>query len=364
MTSGTSQTAPVQTQIAPAQDAPAVLEVDDLTIGYPGVDGTPVVLVDHISFTLRENEVLCLVGESGSGKSVTMLAVLGLLPSPLEVLSGSVRFRGTDLLTLPERELRALRGKDLAMVFQDPMTALNPVRRVGRQIARAIAVHNPGLSRRQRAERVVELLEGVGVPQASERARAYPHQWSGGMRQRAVIATAMANNPALLVADEPTTALDVSVQAQVMDVLASARAAGGAAMVLITHDLGLVAQVADRVAIMYSGRIVEEASVWDTFATPAHPYTRGLLASLLSAEAVGGRAHAIPGQPPSPTARPQGCTFAPRCELALKSATCLEVVPALQTARPGRSEQVAACHHTRALDPTGTPAPAPAGGRP
>ena len=370
MTSGPAHTDPAQSPAAQphpaplAQDTPTVLEVEELTVGYPGPDGALVILVDHISFSLRENEVLCLVGESGSGKSVTMLAVLGLLPSPLEVLSGSVRFRGKDLLDLSDRELRALRGKDLAMVFQDPMTALNPVRRVGRQIARAIAVHNPGLSRREQAARVVALLEGVGVPQASERARAYPHQWSGGMRQRAVIATAMANSPALLVADEPTTALDVSVQAQVMEVLASARAASGAAMVLITHDLGLVAQVADRVAIMYSGRIVEEATVWDTFATPSHPYTRGLLASLLSADAVGGRAHAIPGQPPSPTARPDGCAFAPRCELALKSAACVETVPTLQTPRPGWSDQVSACHHALALVPSSTSAPATAGGRP
>ena len=220
------------------------------------------------------------------------------------------------------------------------MTALNPVRRVGTQIGRAIALHDRGASRAQVRERVVSLLERVGVPQAASRARAYPHQWSGGMRQRAVIAMAMANGPSVLVADEPTTALDVTIQAQVMSVLAVARAQTGAAMVLITHDLGLVAQVADTVAIIYSGRVVELAPVHEVFADAQHPYTRGLLASLLTAEGVDGRARGISGQPPAPTARPAGCAFFPRCEHPGRSAACQDDVPAL---RPVGDGHEAAC---------------------
>ena len=321
---------------------PVLLEVRDLVVGYHNDDNELVTLVDGVSFTVREREVLCLVGESGSGKSVTMLAVLGLLPPPLHIVSGSVHYRGRDVLGLSERELRRLRGSELGMVFQDPMTAMNPVKRVGSQIVRAIAVHNPTLSRTEAAGRAVELLQNVGVTNAAERARSYPHQWSGGMRQRAMIAMAMANNPSVLVADEPTTALDVTIQAQIMSLLAGLRERNGAAMVLITHDLGLVAEAADNICVMYAGRIVERGNVWDTFAHPTHPYTAGLLGSLLTADHAGDRIYAIPGSPPSPTNRQSGCPFAPRCELPAKSALCEQVNPALTHVADSQS---AACHY-------------------
>ncbi|MFD7312138.1 ABC transporter ATP-binding protein [Promicromonospora sp. NPDC059942] len=332
---------------------PVLLRVDDLSVGYRDADGAEVRLVDGVGFTVHEGRVLCLVGESGSGKSLTMAAVLGLLPEGLEVFSGTVRFRGQDLLTLPERELRALRGNELAMVFQDPMTALNPVKRVGAQIARAVRAHHPRTPRAQVLARVEELLTEVGVPDPAERARSYPHQWSGGMRQRAVIAMAMANRPALLIADEPTTALDVTIQAQIMDVLADARATSGAAMVLITHDLGLVAQVADEICIMYAGRIVERGTVWTVFDEARHPYTAGLLGSLLSAERAGSRAYAIPGSPPAPTRRPPGCAFATRCELPARSELCGTTRPELRPAADGGAGDTgghdvtheSACHH-------------------
>jgi peptide/nickel transport system permease protein len=330
----------------PATDS-ALLEISELTVVTRPEAGDPVTIVDRVSLEVGQQEVLCLVGESGSGKSVTMLAALGLLAPGLAVTSGSVRYRGRDLLGLTDGQLRQLRGKDLAMVFQDPMTALNPVKRVGVQIERAIRRHQP-VSRLQAREQVAGLLEQVGVPQPKTRAKAYPHQWSGGMRQRAMVALAIANTPSVLVADEPTTALDVTVQAQVMDVLASARARTGAAMVMITHDLGLVAQVADRVAIMYSGRIVEQGHVLDIFEQPAHPYTRGLLGSLLTAENAGGAASAIPGAPPSPAKRPPGCAFAPRCANPARSQLCLTVTPVLQAA--SASQQVA-CHHAHLAAP-------------
>ncbi|MFC6011566.1 ABC transporter ATP-binding protein [Nocardia lasii] len=311
-----------------------LLEITDLTVGYETAAGERVVLVDSVSLRLDEGEVLCLVGESGSGKSVTMLAVLGLLPPSLTIFSGSVRFRGRELVGTDDETLRRLRGAELGMVFQDPMTTLNPVRRVGTQIGRALAVHQR-LDAKARKRRVVELLASVGIPQPAERARAYPHQWSGGMRQRAVIAMAMANDPAVLIADEPTTALDVTIQAQLMEVLAQARARSGAAMVLITHDLGLVAQYADRVAIMYAGRVVETGSVWQIFDDATHPYTRGLQSSLLG-HAGAGRAYAIPGSPPSPTQRPAGCGFAPRCEFAGKTTECATAAPPLVAFGDGR----------------------------
>lgn len=314
-----------------------LLQVEHLRVGYVDDDGRETAVVEDVSFRLEAGESLCIVGESGSGKSVTALAVLGLLPAPLEVLSGSIRLRGRELVGLPEREMRAIRGKDVAMVFQDPMTTLNPVRRVGEQLARALRVHRPSMSRADLARGVTDILERVGIDRAAERARAYPHQWSGGMRQRAVIGMAIANEPAVLLADEPTTALDVTVQAQVVDVLAQQRQATGAAMVMITHDLGLVAQVADTVAVMYAGRLVETGSVWDVFDDPRHPYTRGLLASLLTAQNLGQRAYAIPGSPPSVEARPAGCPFEPRCENPAKSAICRGARPPITDIAPGRT---------------------------
>lgn len=315
--------------IRPAEGTP-LLEITDLTVGYIGENGERIVLVDSVSLHLDPGEVLCLVGESGSGKSVTMLAVLGLLTPPLTIFSGSVRYRGRELVGADDETLRRLRGAELGMIFQDPMTSLNPVRRVGTQIERALAIHQR-LDARSRKRRVIELLEAVGIPQPAERSRAYPHEWSGGMRQRAMIAMAMANDPSVLIADEPTTALDVTIQAQLMEVLATARERSGAAMVLITHDLGLVAQHADRVAIMYAGRVVETGTVWQIFDAAQHPYTLGLQRSLLGQQLdeSNGRAYAIPGSPPAPTNRPAGCGFGPRCEFAGKTAACETTVPAL-----------------------------------
>ncbi|MFC7624256.1 ABC transporter ATP-binding protein [Microlunatus sp. GCM10028923] len=308
--------------------AEPLLEVRDLTIGT-GTGEDRITPVEQVSFDLAAGETLCIVGESGSGKSLTLLAVLGLLPTPLTVLSGSIRYRGRELIGLSDRELRPLRGKDISMVFQDPMTALNPVKRVGSELRRAILAHRPGLGRAEADLQVRELLDEVGIANPGVRARSYPHQWSGGMRQRAVIGMAMANNPSVLLADEPTTALDVTVQAQVIDVLARRREATGAAMIMITHDLGLVAQVADRIAVMYAGRIVEQGTVWDLFDDPRHPYSAGLLASLLTRQRIGRRAYAIPGAPPAPSARPAGCPFAPRCEHPARSERCSADVPTL-----------------------------------
>ncbi len=286
-----------------------LLEVRDLVVDIGGVR-----VLDGISFDVADGEVLGVVGESGSGKSVTALAIMGLLP-PTARVSGEVRFRGTDLLTTPERELRRLRGRDVAMVFQDPMTAMNPVHTVGGQIAEMLRLHGPRAPRATVRERVVGLLESVRVPDPAARASAYPHQFSGGMLQRSVIAMGMAHAPALLIADEPTTALDVTVQAQVLDVLREQRETTGSAMILVSHDLGVIAAQADRMAVMYSGRLVEQGPVADVFDAPAHPYTAGLLAALLDVHGPRRRAYAIPGAPPSPAERPEGCAFRPRCGL-------------------------------------------------
>ena len=327
-----------------SEDSP-VLDIEGLTV----VADTPtgdVTIVDDVSLKLYENEVLCVVGESGSGKSVTMLAVAGLLAPELRITKGSARLRGINLADMSQSALRAYRGKDIGFVFQDPMTSLNPVKRVGAQIARAIRVHQ-NVSRTAAMKRAIELLEQVGVPDAAGRARSYPHQWSGGMRQRAMIAIATANSPDVLIADEPTTALDVTVQKQVMAQLARSRETTGASMVMITHDLGLVAEVADRVAIMYSGRIVELGTVWEIFDSPRHPYTRGLLGSLLTADTVGGRAVAIDGSPPSPSQRPSGCAFEPRCTNPNKSSVC-KLEPPVLTDSGG--DRAVACHHAELFD--------------
>ncbi|MFE6857972.1 ABC transporter ATP-binding protein [Nocardia sp. NPDC057668] len=340
----------------PVEKTAPLLEITDLTVGYTGADGNRVVLVDSVSLRVDPGEVLCLVGESGSGKSVTMLAVLGLLAPPLTVFSGSVRYRGRELVGADDESLRRLRGSELGMIFQDPMTSLNPVRRVGVQIERALAVHQR-MDARSRRRKVIELLAAVGIPQPQERSRAYPHEWSGGMRQRAMIAMAMANDPDVLIADEPTTALDVTIQAQLMEVLAAARERSGAAMVLITHDLGLVAQHADRVAIMYAGRVVETGTVRQIFDDAAHPYTRGLQRGLLGQHATepGARAYAIPGSPPPPTARPAGCGFAPRCEFSGKEHACAAAPPALVPFGANRS---LACPPAVAASLTGQDVPA------
>ena len=295
---------------APAQEP--LLEVRDLRVHF-FTDFGVVKAVDGISYSLDAGETLAIVGESGSGKSVSALATMGLVYPPGKVVSGSIVFEGRNLLELDEEELRHIRGNRMGMVFQDPLTSLNPVFSVGSQVAEAVRVHS-GVGRRQAMRRAVEMMEIVGIPNAAERNRDYPHHFSGGMRQRVMIAMALAMDPVLLIADEPTTALDVTIQAQVLDLLASLQEELKMAMILITHDLGVVAEQADRVAVMYAGRVVEQARVDELYYRPQHPYTMGLMSSIarLDQERTG-RLHPIKGQPPSLVNVPAGCPFHPRC---------------------------------------------------
>ncbi|AMN44037.1 ABC transporter ATP-binding protein [Rhodoplanes sp. Z2-YC6860] len=324
----------------PAPDHSPVLSVRDLVIEVPGKTGLTR-LVDGASFDVFPHEVFGIAGESGSGKSMTMLAVMGLLPDPVRMTSGEVILRGRELTRLSFEDMRKLRGKTMSMIFQDPMTSLNPVLRVGAQIAEAIRLHNSSLSKIQVRSRAVELLNLVGIPDPERRLQQYPNEFSGGMRQRVMIAIAMANDPDLLIADEPTTALDVTIQAQVLDVLARVRARTGAAMVLITHDLGLMAESADRVAVMYGGRMMERASVGAAFAQPRHPYTVGLISSLPRLDRSVAKLYSIPGQVPDLARRPSGCVFHPRCGLANDRADCRERAPAFREI--GEDHRVA-CH--------------------
>jgi peptide/nickel transport system ATP-binding protein len=278
--------------------------------------------VDDISFTVRRGETLAIVGESGCGKSVTALSLMRLVPDPPgRIVSGSITLEGTDLLALDEAAMRAIRGNRISMIFQEPMTSLNPVMRIGDQIVEAVRLHRP-MSTREARDIAIEMLRLVRIPEPARRAREYPHQLSGGMRQRAMIAMALACRPALLIADEPTTALDVTIQAQILALILDLQKELGTGLVLITHDLGVVAQTAQRVIVMYAGRKVEEASVESLFAAPKHPYTRGLMASIPAVPAPGVAAQArlneIPGTVPSLVRLPKGCAFAPRCTLAIK----------------------------------------------
>jgi oligopeptide/dipeptide ABC transporter ATP-binding protein len=322
-----------------------LLVVEDLRVAYQTDDGEAVT-VDGLSFEVHERETLGVVGESGSGKSMTSLAVLGLLPRAAQV-TGSIRFRGRELVGLGEDELRELRGNEIAMVFQDALAALNPVMTVGDQLAEAVRVHRPGMTRQQLRRRAVELLELVGIPSAEQRIDQFPHEFSGGMRQRVVIAMGVANEPALLIADEPTTALDVTVQAQILEVLREVQARTGTTVVLVTHDLGVVAGVADRVLVMYAGNRVEEGSVEDTFYHPAHPYTRGLLASLprMDRRTRDRRLFQILGQPPAATALPAGCRFGPRCP-AFVEEVCASAVPEISPIDEGH---LVACYRAEEL---------------
>ena len=291
-----------------------VLEVEDLHVNFPTEDGV-VNAVRGVSFALRPGEVLGIVGESGSGKSVTSMAIMGLLPGSARI-TGSVLYRGRELLGLRDGEMSAIRGKSIAMVFQDPMTSLDPVYKVGAQISETIRQHDRSVSRRAALARSVDLLALVGIPNAEARADSYPHEFSGGMRQRVVIAIAMANQPDVIIADEPTTALDVTVQAQVLEVLRTAQQETGAATILITHDLGVVAGFADRVTVMYAGRPVEQGSVDDVFYAPRMPYTIGLLGSMPRLDVKEKqRLTPIKGSPPSLINPPPGCPFGPRCPM-------------------------------------------------
>ncbi len=303
-----------------------LLRADDLSVTFHAKD-SQVRAVTDVSFEIHSGEVLAVVGESGSGKSVTALALMRLHPRNTEI-TGDVEFDGMDVLAMSESEMRAIRGRDIAMIFQDPMTAMNPVFTVGDQIVEAIRLHND-ISSKEAWTRAVDLLQLVGVPEPQQRAAQYPHEYSGGMRQRAMIAMAISNDPKLLIADEPTTALDVTVQAQVMEVLHDVKEATGSAIMLITHDLGLVAGSADRVQVMYASRLMETGSIDDIFYRSQNPYTRALLNSIPDLEEDQDTLEAIPGNPPSLTRPPRGCAFGPRCSMVVER--CVEEQPELLT---------------------------------
>jgi oligopeptide/dipeptide ABC transporter ATP-binding protein len=324
------------------KDGP-LLEIEGLSVDFATDDGVVHAVVD-VSLSIDPGEIVAVVGESGSGKTVTAMSVLGLVREPPgRIVGGSVRFQGRELRGLPPRELRRIRGGPVGMVFQDPMTALNPVMTIGAQIVEAIRLHHE-VGRAAARDRAAELLRLVGVPNAGQRLRQHPHEFSGGMRQRAMIAMAIANDPSLIIADEPTTALDVTIQAQVLALIKRAQRETGAATILITHDLGVVAELADRVLVMYAGRVVEAASVLDLFARPRHPYTAGLLASLPRVDVASDTLRPIPGNPPNMAEPPDGCPFHPRCPIARDR--CRTEAPALLDVAPGRRS---ACHYHEEL---------------
>jgi peptide/nickel transport system ATP-binding protein len=320
----------------------ALLEIENLQVHFRTPDGVNRA-VDGVSFHVNERETLAVVGESGCGKSVTAMSILRLIQEPPGKVAGSIRFQGNELLNLSEREMRSIRGNDISMIFQEPMTSLNPVLAVGRQLGETLRLHQ-GLDKNAAEARAVEMLALVGIPEPRRRVREYPHQLSGGMRQRVMIAIALACNPKLLIADEPTTALDVTIQAQILDLMKDLKRRVGAAIVLITHDLGVVAEVAERVIVMYAGRKVEEAPVAELFRNPRHPYTQGLLGAVpkLGSSLTGAatRLAEIPGLVPNMKQRIEGCVFASRCALATD--LCRQVAPALEAKA---QQHFAACHY-------------------
>jgi peptide/nickel transport system ATP-binding protein len=319
--------------------ADPLLTVEDLRVSFATEEGV-VQAVDGVSFELAPGEVLAIVGESGSGKSVTAMTLMGLTRSPNARFEGAAHYQGTELIGAPEEELRRVRGAEIAMIFQDPMTSLNPVLRVGPQILEQIVEHE-GLPEQQARERTIELLEKVGIPRARERVDNYPHEFSGGMRQRVMIALAMSCNPSVLIADEPTTALDVTIQAQILQRMRELREETGAAVILVTHDLGVVADIADRIAVMYAGRIVEQGTLDQIFYDPQHPYTWGLLGSITRVDRPRPeRLPAIPGLPPSLANRPEGCHFRPRCPHEFAECT---KVPPLEARVPGEPDHRDRC---------------------
>lgn len=330
--------------------AQTILQIEDLQTHFFTAVGT-VRAVDGVSYALKAGETLGVVGESGCGKSVTALSILRLVANPPgRIVGGAVRFEGRNLLEVSEPEMERIRGNEISMIFQEPMTSLNPLYTVGKQIAEAVALHQ-GLNKRDAWDRAVEMLKRVSIPEPERRAHAYPHQLSGGMRQRVMIAMALSCNPKVLIADEPTTALDVTIQAQILDLMRELQETFGTAIILITHDMGVVAENADRVVVMYAGRKVEETSADRLFDNPGHPYTRGLLASIphldtaAQSDARRARLNEIKGMVPSLFNLPQGCSFAPRCGLA--SDRCREVRPPLEEQRPGH--WIACWHADKAL---------------
>ena len=331
--------------------ADAVLDIENLQTHF-FTPGGVVRAVDGVSYAVRSGETLGVVGESGCGKSVTALSVLRLVADPPgRIVGGAIRFGGTNLLDLSEHDMEAIRGNDISMIFQEPMTSLNPLMTVGRQVSEAIALHQ-GLSRRDAFDQAVEMLRRVHIPEPERRVHAYPHQLSGGMRQRVMIAMALSCGPKVLIADEPTTALDVTIQAQILDLMRELQDRLGTAIILITHDLGVVAENADRVVVMYAGRKVEEASAKSLFESPGHPYTVGLLGSIPNLEVAAhtntrrARLTEIKGMVPSLADLPRGCTFAPRCRFATDQ--CRADYPTLAQHRPGH--WIACWHAERLLD--------------
>ena len=336
--------------VQPEAGAQALLQVDDLQTYFFTRQGV-VKAVDGVSFALKRGETLAIVGESGCGKSITALSLLRLIPDPPgRIVGGAIRLAGHDLMTLDEPAMRKVRGNDISMIFQEPMTSLNPVMTIGRQIAEVVLLHQ-NVSRKQALDKAVEMLRLVRIPEPEQRVREYPHQLSGGMRQRAMIAIALACNPKVLIADEPTTALDVTIQAQILELIVELQQELGTAVILITHDLGVVAETAQRVIVMYAGRKVEEAEVGELFAHSLHPYTHGLLASIPRLDLMRGevrdttqRLQEITGIVPALTDLPQGCVFAPRCKFA--DDRCRAQYPPYEQKRPGHW---AACWNSEAL---------------
>ena len=317
-----------------------LLEVQDLRVSFATENGT-VQAVDGVSFSVSRGEVVAIVGESGSGKSVTAMTLMGLTRGPNARFEGTARFGGQELVTAPDSVLRKVRGAEIAMVFQDPMSSLDPVYRIGHQIVEQIRVHERQVSKAQALDRAVNLMERVGIPRARERLRSYPHEFSGGMRQRVMIAMALSCSPKLLIADEPTTALDVTIQAQILDELRQLRAETNAGIILVTHDLGVVADIADRVIVMYAGRVVEQGTLDEIFYDPQHPYTWGLLGSITRIDADRSlRLPAIAGLPPSLLNPPKGCHFRPRCPHAFNR--CTEI-PELTAGLPDRPDHLDRC---------------------
>ena len=338
----------------------ALLEVTDLATHFFTREGV-VRAVDGVSFSVERGETLGIVGESGCGKSVTALSIMGLIPKPpAEIVSGSVVFDGTDLVKLPEKRLEDLRGREIAMIFQDPMTSLNPTLKIGTQITETIRRHYD-VSTKDARKKAIELLEEVQIPRAAERLDDYPHRFSGGMRQRVMIAIALSCDPKLLIADEPTTALDVTVQAAVLDLLDDLRQSHDMAMIIITHDMGVVAEAADDILVMYAGQIVEQAPVHELFDHPEHPYTEALLGALPQIEGEGiraGRLTAIPGRPPDLIDLPVACRFAPRCPYASHNDSCATEMPDLREIRKAHWVRSAHPASERTGRPQGTEVPA------
>jgi oligopeptide/dipeptide ABC transporter ATP-binding protein len=325
-----------------------VLSIRDLTVEFSTEDGV-VSAVTDVNYDVFPGEILGVIGESGAGKSVSVMTMLDLIPKPPgKVLSGEAIFKGRDLLTMSKRDLRDVRGGDIAMIFQDPMTSLNPVLTVGSQIGEAVLAHNRDADDDSARERAIDLLRLVGVPNPEQRYDQYPHEFSGGMRQRGMIAMAIANEPSMLIADEPTTALDVTIQAQIIEVLRTAQRETHAATILITHDLGMIAELADRVCVMYAGRVVELSDVYTIFNSPRHPYTVGLMNSLPRVDVDQDMLQPIPGQPPSMISPPPGCSFHPRCLHSHGRVVCRTDVPPLRTFGEG-GEHLSACHFAEEL---------------